>query len=136
MNSSHYGSNESVNVRGCPADGHGHIRAPDGLEMTRSAYRQRCRYVAMRLFDLRFSSAAVEWVLSVILAFRRLLRCGKSARMMSAISLVRAVIRLHFDFKTRDRHALVGAPSFRQADANRLWFALRISRVRAGLLMA
>lgn len=54
---------------------------------------------AMMLFGLRFAIAATEWMLPVVAAFWRLMRCGKTARVASGRQFVHAVVRLHVDFK-------------------------------------
>lgn len=54
---------------------------------------------AMMLFGLRFAIAAAEWMLPVLAAFWRLVRCGRPARITTARLFVRAVVRLHVDFK-------------------------------------
>jgi hypothetical protein len=54
---------------------------------------------AMMLFGLRFAIAATEWMLPVTAAFWRLVRCGKAGRTACARGFIRAVAKLHIDFR-------------------------------------
>lgn len=54
---------------------------------------------SMMLFGIRFAVAAVEWMLPVGFAFVRWARCGRDGRMQHGRAFVRAVVRLHVDFR-------------------------------------
>lgn len=54
---------------------------------------------SMMLFGIRFAVAAVEWIIPTALAFARWARCGRDGRMQNGRAVVRAVVKLHVDFR-------------------------------------
>lgn len=54
---------------------------------------------SMMLFGIRFAVAAVEWMIPVGVAFVQWARSGREGRMSRGRAFVRAVVRLHVDFR-------------------------------------
>lgn len=54
---------------------------------------------SMMLFGIRFAVAAVEWMIPTVRAFACWARCGREGRMRNGRAFVRALVKLHVDFR-------------------------------------